>query len=123
MWPFFVYEAIIYTFTAQEVIPHLFHRVDLQQEGRLIAKLSEQEARNLCRLEYVAGRMGKAKGGAVALRWLELQVPLRTLHKVLCRVAVKTLAAKAEDSCTTFGKGHKISHDMRKCRAYRGVII
>lgn len=41
----------------------------------------------------------------------------------MSRVAVKTLAAKAEDSCTTFGKGHKISHDMRKCRAYRGVII
>jgi len=114
-------------FTANEAAPYLFHRVDLQKDGELVTKLTEQEAANLCRLGFVVGRMGKRRDKATGekvleLRYLELTISIRKLKGIMSRVSVKTMQSKAEDSRTFTGESHRVRHDMRKCNAYAGGV-
>lgn len=111
-------------FTSTEVMPFLFHRVDLQQDGKLITKLSDAEAMQLCRLNFVRGIMSarKVEGGekVPVLRYLELIVSVRKLKTVLGRVVVRSLQSVAEDSRTFMRTKFGIQHDLRKCRLYKG---
>jgi len=114
-------------YTAAEVVPFLFHMVELQQNGELVTRLSEREAQNLCSLEFVVGRMGRRRdadsGEQVAvLRYLELTVSRKKLKETISRVSVKTLQCKAEDSRTFSGEPHRTRHDFRKCNAYAGGV-
>lgn len=113
--------------TAAEVVPFLFHMVELQQNGDLVTRLSEREAQNLCGLGFVVGRMGRRKDAETGkkvpvLRYLELTVSRRKLKETISRVSVKTLQCKAEDSRTFSGEPHRTRHDFRKCDAYAGGV-
>lgn len=114
-------------FTAAEVDPFLFHMVELQKDGELVTKLTEQEARNLCKLEFVVGRMSERRDKETrkkipVLRYLELTVSRKKLKETISRVSVKTLQCKAEDSRTFSGEPHRTRHDFRKCNAYAGGV-
>ena len=92
-----------------------------------MAKLSDREAENLCRIGYVEGifsaRRDPETGEKVpVLRYLQLTVSLRTLRTVLKRVSVKVLAVKAEDSKTFMRTKFGVFHDARKCRSYEGGV-
>lgn len=112
---------------AAEAIPFLFHQIELRKEGQLVAKLSDREAENLCRIGFVEGifsaRRDPETGEKVpVLRYLQLIVTLRKLKTVLQRVSVKVLSVKAEDSKTFMRTKFGVFHDRRKCREYAGGV-
>lgn len=109
---------------AKEAAFYAAHGAELRHNGELVAKLSGAEALNLCDREYVEGIAGAYKGEdgekQTVLRYLSLIVSMAKLRKVLSRVAVKSIQAKAEDSRTFQRTRFGIEHHFGRCRLYAG---
>ena len=108
-----------------ELIPLLFHKVDLMADGALVAKLNEREAANLCRLEMVEGvvwmrKVAGTKQKEPVLRYLRATVTVRKLRTVLGRIGVRSGQTVADDCRTVTRTEFGIFHDRRKCASYAG---
>jgi hypothetical protein len=112
---------------ARDVVAKLYPRVPLRENGELLTHLSEQEAQNLCRLEYVQGICSLRKGGDGRkeigdLRFLELIVTRRRLQTVLRRMVARSGRISAEGSKTTFTNRFGVFHSPSRSRAYRDPL-
>lgn len=109
---------------AKEAAFYVTLGAELRHEGQLVAKLTGREALNLCDRGYVDGIAGQHKDEAgekqTVLRYLSLIVSMAKLRKVLSRVAVKSIQAKAEDSRTFQRTRFGIEHHFGRCRLYAG---